>query len=161
MTDPKKLTKILADHKAWLADSSRGRRAYLTGADLTGANLTGADLSGADLTGACGAELAIAKTRILPDGDIIGWKRCRGGVIVKLNIPADAPRSHAFGRKCRAKFADVIEIIGADIAFSSHDPMFKYEVGKRVEALNWSEDWQDECSGGIHFFITKVEAENY
>jgi hypothetical protein len=25
----------------------------------------------------------------------------------------------------------------------------------------WGEDWMQECSGGIHFFITRAEAEAY
>ena len=51
------LNKILADHAAWLADNSKGKRANLSnanlsGADLSGALLTNADFRGADLTGA-------------------------------------------------------------------------------------------------------------
>jgi uncharacterized protein YjbI with pentapeptide repeats len=42
----------LAEHRRWLADSSTGTRADLTGANLTGADLTGANLTRADLTGA-------------------------------------------------------------------------------------------------------------
>jgi hypothetical protein len=146
--------------------------AYLGGADLGGANLGDADLGGADLSGAYlgganlsgaeGAETAIAQTRILPEGTLIGWKKCRDGVLVKLSIPEDAKRSHAFGRKCRAEFADVLEIIGADEAFSQHDSAFVYRVGERVKPANgWSDDWQDECAPGLHFFITKLEAEAY
>lgn len=125
------------------------------------ANLARANLALANLAGAKNADLAIAKTRILPDGSLIGYKKCRDGVIVKLRIPDDAPRSHAFGRKCRAKFADVLELSVGDVAFSSHDPKFAYRVGERVEALNWSENWQDECAGGVHFFISRAEAEAY
>ena len=137
-------------------------RANLSRANLSGAYLYEANLSGANLSGAKNAELAIARTRIIPDeGEIIGWKKCSGGIIVKLRIPSDSPRSHAFGRKCRARFADVLEIIGADEALSFHDPKFVYRVGERVEALNWSDNWQEECAGGIHFFITKLEAGNY
>jgi hypothetical protein len=135
--------------------------ADLSGADLSGANLSYANLSDANLSDAKDANYAIAQTRILPDGDLIGWKKCRDGVIVKLRIPEDAPRSHAFGRKCRAKFADVLEVIGADIGIASHDNKTEYKVGERVEAPNWSDDWQTECAGGIHFFITRLEAENY
>ena len=59
------LDQILADHKEWLKDSTKGKRADLTGADLTGANLRGADLTGADLTGADlrGADLRGADLR--------------------------------------------------------------------------------------------------
>jgi hypothetical protein len=155
--------------------------AYLSGANLSGANLGGANLSdanlngtiltgaeirdviltGSTLTGAEDADYAIAQTRILPDGDLIGWKKCQAGVIVRLRIPEDAPRSHAFGRKCRAKFVDVLEVIGASFGISSRDAKTIYRVGERIEAPNWSDDWQTECAGGIHFFITRLEAENH
>jgi len=140
--------------------------ANLSGANLSGANLSRADLSRAnlsraDLSGAKNAELVIAQTRILPDGDLIGWKKCKDGVIVKLAIPAAAKRSHAFGRKCRAEFADVLEVIGASSGVSSHDDKTEYRVGCRVAADRFDENWQEECSGGIHFFITRIEAENY
>ena len=137
------------------------RSADLTGADLYGANLRSADLYGADLYGAKDAELTIARTRILPEGDIIGWKKCRDGVIVKLRIPEAAKRSHAFGRKCRAEYADVIEVFGAEVGVSSHDGETEYRVGQRVIPDAFSEDWQTECANGIHFFITRIEAENY
>ena len=137
------------------------RGADLCGADLRDANLRGADLCGADLRDAKNARIAIAQTRILPDGDLIGWKRCRDRVIVKLSIPAIAKRSHAFGRKCRAEFADVLEVIGAEIGYSLHDGGFEYVPGKRVTPDLFDDDWLNECSGGIHFFITREEAEAY
>ena len=148
-------------------------RANLYGADLSRANLSGADLSGADLSGAnlSGAYLSEAQidynsalfqqTRILPEGSIIGWKKCKNNIIVKLRIPEDAKRSHAFGRKCRAEFADVLEIIGSETAVSNHDGKTIYEVGKRVTPDSFDENWQEECSSGIHFFITRAEAEAY
>jgi len=136
--------------------------AYLRGANLSGANLSDAYLRDAYLSGAKGADYAIACTRILPDGELIGWKKCKGGVIVKLRIPADAKRSHAFGRKCRAEYADVLEVIGADVAYTeAHGPTTEYRAGARVIPDSWDDNWQDECSHGIHFFITRLEAENY
>ena len=136
----------------------------LRGANLCGANLRGADLRGADLRGAKNADLAIAITRILPEGDIIGYKKCQDGKIVKLLIPADAKRSHAFGRKCRAEYAEVLEITKGKRqlkkAISQFDGSFIYEVGKTVKPINpFSGDWQQECESGIHFYITKIEAE--
>ena len=130
-------------------------------ADLRGADLRGADLSGANLSGAKDADLAIAVTRILPEGDLIGWKKCHHGVIVKLRIPAEAKRSHAFGRKCRAEFADVLEVIGAEVGISSHDDKTEYRTGQRVTPDSFDENWMDECSHGVHFFITRLEAEAY
>ena len=140
--------------------------ADLSGVDLSGANLSGANLSGADLSGAnlfCAenADLAIARTRILPEGDLIGYKKCKNDIIVKLKIPANAKRSHAFGRKCRAEFVEVLEIFGAETAISAHDNETLYKVGETVYPDKWSENWQKECASGIHFFITKIEAENH
>ena len=133
--------------------------ADLYGADLYGANLSGANLSGANLSRAKNAELVIARTRIIGEGDLIGWKKCANDVIVKLLIPRDAPRSHAFGRKCRAGFADVLEVFGANKGVSLHDGTTEYVAGARVTAHEWCDDWQQECAGGIHFYISRVEAE--
>jgi hypothetical protein len=66
-------------------------------------------------------EIFISYTSICPEGTITGWKKCKNDIIVKLEIPAEAKRSNATGRKCRAEYAKVIEIIGDDIAISQHD----------------------------------------
>jgi uncharacterized protein YjbI with pentapeptide repeats len=137
------------------------RGADLRGADLRGADLQGADLQGADLQGAAGRHLAIAMTCILPEGDLIGWKKCSGQVIVKLRIPADAKRSHAFGRKCRAEFADVLEVIGSEVGISLHDGKTQYVAGQRVVPDAFDPEWTNECASGVHFFITRAEAEAY
>ena len=137
--------------------------ANLSGANLSRANLSRAYLSRANLSGAKGAELVIAQTRILPEGSIIGYKKVRtpeGTGIVVLQIPPYAKRSHAFGRKCRCEFAEVIE--APEGAYTSeHGPLTKYKVGEIVKPDKWDDNWQDECSNGIHFFITKLEAEAY
>ena len=146
-------------------------RAYLAGANLAGANLARAYLARANLARAYladayladakSAEFAVAQTRILPEGDLIGWKKCLRGVIVKLRIPEAAKRSHAFGRKCRAEYADVIEVIGGEVGVSQYDGSTEYRAGQRVTPDRFDENWQEECSSGIHFFITRLEAENY
>ena len=46
------LNEILAQHKLWLCDSTKGERADLSYANLKGENLTDANLTCADLTGA-------------------------------------------------------------------------------------------------------------
>jgi len=135
--------------------------AYLRDANLSSANLRDANLRGANLRGANNVDTAIAMTRILPEGTLIGWKKLRDGVIAKLMIPEYAKRSHAFGRKCRAEFAEVLELHGAEVGYSQHDSTFVYRVGDVVKPDLWSEDWQEECANGIHFFITRLEAEQY
>jgi hypothetical protein len=138
------------------------RGADLRGADLYGADLSGADLYGADLYGAKNAELVWAQTSIVPDhGPLFGWKICENNVLVRLFIPSKARRSNATGRKCRAERAKVLEVIGAEIGISKHDSTFTYKTGQWVRADKWDENRWEECSGGIHFFLTRIEAENY
>ena len=137
------------------------RYADLRYADLRSADLRSADLRSADLSSAKNSGMAVAMTRILPEGDLIGWKKCRDDVIVKLRIPEAAKRSHAFGRKCRAEYADVLEVIGGDKGISIHDGKTVYVAGERVTADTFDDNWCEECSSGIHFFITKLEAEAY
>jgi hypothetical protein len=136
-------------------------RADLSGADLSGANLSGANLSGASLSRAnlSGANLKIllAVRTIVPDGDLIGWKKLCDGVICKLQIPAKAKRVGGFiGRKCRAEFAVVLEGNGN----SQHNGM-EYKVGETVKPDTYDPNPLVECSNGIHFFISKQEAIDY
>ena len=136
--------------------------ADLSRADLSGANLRGANLSGADLSGAVDAEYALAQHSILPEtGPIWGWKKCRNNVLVKLVVGDTAKRSHATGRKCRAEHVKVLEVIGAKIGISTYDINTQYRAGQIVLCDKWNEDRWVECGGGIHFFLTRIEAERY
>ena len=164
------------------------RRANLSDADLSGADLSGADLSGADLSraslsganlsradliganlsGAMGADLALAMASHLPShGQITGWKKLAGGLIAKLIIPESAKRSHGASRKCRASSAKVEAIydsLGGGVieGVSIRSSDFVYRVGETVEPEEpFCEDRWSECASGIHFFITRKEAENY
>ena len=150
------------------------RCADLSGADLRSADLSAADLHGANLHGANLSELTVAQTSILPDeGDIIGWKKAitldGAPIIVKLLIPADAQRSNATGRKCRASTARVLDLQDKQgnslppdtTAYSSYDPDFTYKKGETVHVEDFDTNRWDECAPGIHFFITRIEAVEY
>ena len=132
-------------------------------ADLSGADLSGANLYGANLYGAKNAELIMARTSIVPEtGGFQGWKQCRNGVIVRLRIPARAKRSCATGRKCRASEALVLQVIGAEVGRSHHDSTFEYRKGQIVQPKGaFDENRWNECGSGIHFYLTRIEAENH
>ena len=162
-------------------------RADLSGADLSGADLSGADLSGADLSWAdlSGADLSwadlsgadyIEKAKNLfypiacPEiGAFVGWKKAKVKTsghecIVKLEITEDAVRSSAAGRKCRCSKATVLEIqdlegnVLEQVAVSDGDENFHYIPGTVVSVSDFDENRWNECSTGIHFYITREEA---
>ena len=176
--------------KTRLTFHPEGARADLRGADLRGADLRGADLRGADLYGAdlYGADLYGAKVNgadlygakvnetVCPiscpeEGSFIGFKKAWltpiDPVIVKLRIAETAKRCSATGRKCRCNEAEVLSITSLNgdkeftEAYSGHDKSFIYKVGETVRVEDFNEDRWNECSTGIHFFITRAEAENY
>ncbi len=151
--------------------------ANLRHTNLNGTDLNGTDLSDAELHRAYDVQLSIAKTSILPDeGDIIGWKKAYvdgtmlpKSVIVKLLIPADAQRSNATGRKCRASKARVLDLQDKQgnslppdtTAYSGHDTDFTYKKGETIHVENFDTNRWKECAPGIHFFITRIEAAEY
>ena len=157
------ISSILHEHAKWLKGEG-GKCANLDGANLDGANLDGANLDDANLCDAMNFKLPIA----CPDtGEFIGWKKANG-YIVKLLIPEDAKRLSATGRKCRCNKAKVLEIqvldgSQADISEvrSGYDHDFVYTAGETVRVDNFDDDRWNECSTGIHFFITREEAVNY
>ena len=152
-------------------------RANLSGAYLFEANLSEADLSEANLSGAYLFEanyIEKAKNLFYPIacpeiGAFVGWKKARvktGGheCIVKLGITEDAVRSSAAGRKCRCSKATVLEIqdlegnVLEQAAVSDRDENFHYIPGTVASVLDFDENRWNECSTGIHFYITREEA---
>ena len=145
--------------------------ANLSDANLRGANLSDANLRGADLRDAEADERTTMYHLACPEeGAFIGFKKCNGAeecVLVKLEIPEDAKRSSATTRKCRCSKAKVLSITGIKSgkeykeAYSYQYNGFVYRVGEMVVPDSFDEDRWNDCSNGIHFFITKQEAIDY
>ena len=150
------------------------RGADLRGADLRDANLYGADLRGADLGGAnlWSTDLSCVKNIFFPmacpeKGSFIAFKKA-GCYIIELFIPSNAKRCSATSRKCRCSKAKVISITtpsgdktNITEVHSNYDPNFIYKLGEYVEVKNFDDNRWNECSTGIHFFLTRQEAVNY
>jgi hypothetical protein len=142
------------------------RNANLSYANLRSADLRNANLSNADLSYAKNIEMVNAITCITPEGDLIGWKKAVEGVI-KLRIPTKARRSNATGRKCRAEYAVDIEHYLPNGKKTKNDfhstfvKSFVYKIGVKIIPDKWDENRWEECSNGVHFFLTRWEAENY
>jgi len=146
------------------------RGANLRGANLCEANLCEADLRGADLRGAnlCEANLCEADLRgatiphfQIPNGELLVWAK-KSGVLVELSIPRDARRTGSLvGRKCRAEFADVIAVHNetGEVIVENEYGETAYRSGERVYPDSYDDDIRVECTHGIHFFLTRAEAE--
>jgi len=148
------------------------RGANLSNADLFGANLRGANLRNADLFGASIDQMmwniytVFYPLQCPESGSYIGYKKA-SGLVVELEIPADARRSSATSRKCRASKAKVLSITdingnpaGGQVK-SNYDPNFVYAIGETVEVTDFDDNRWNECSTGIHHFITRAEAVIY
>ena len=140
----------------------------LRGADLSSADLRDADLRDADLSYADLSYTIIFMPLACPEeGSFIGFKKA-GKYIIKLKIPNDALRSSATSRKCRCSKAEVLSITNLDgticgitCVHSDYDSNFIYTVGETVEVSDFDTNRWNECSTGIHFFITRREAVKY
>ena len=173
------------------------QHAELQGANLEGANLQGTDLKKAGLQNANlhGANLQYTDlqyarleytnldTAKMDDttkgingwcpktGSFVGYKKSvnidHEPLLVTLEIPEDAERSSATGKKCRCSKAKVISIEDSDtgkhqeVAYGVYDDSFEYQVGKTVVPDEWDSQFWKEFTHGIHFFMNKQDALDY
>lgn len=149
--------------------------ADMRGADMCYANMRYADMRNANMHNAVmrGADMRDAKNvPFIPlacpeKGSFTGFKKCRG-LIVELEIPADAKRSSATSFKCRCDKARVLSITnldgsdsGVNEVISDYDKKFVYRIGETVTVDNFDEDRWNECAPGIHFFVNRQNAVEY
>jgi len=145
------------------------RYANLSSANLSSANLRSADLSSANLSSANLRSADLKKfyhlfTIVPQEGSFIAWKSLNNGCIAKIEIPAKAKRvSHLASRKCRASYVKTLAIYdrnGNEIkeACGRHDNNTTYKVGRLTKPDKYDPSPLVDCSGGIHFFLTKEEA---
>ena len=155
----------------WSADLSNANLRY---ADLRCANLSDTNLSGANLwyTDLWNSNFNGAKIDFpiaCPEkGSFIAFKKVKDDYIVELLIPEDARRCSATSEKCRCDKAKVLSITkldgtsdGVDTVYSIHDDAFAYKIGEIVEVKDFDDNRWNECSTGIHFFLTRQEAVKY
>ena len=128
----------------------------------------GADLRSADLQGADLQDAKLPHFSVAPEiGSFTAWKSCCDGMyILQLEIPEKAKRvSSLIGRKCRAEYVKVIEIYdkhGSPITNDSIMTISYSQIYKRREISYpdfYNDDIRLECTNGIHFYMTRREAE--
>ena len=165
------LEEILIRHKHWInqdCENWKDMCADLSYADLSYANMSYADLSYADLrcanmsyaniSGANMCDTDRLRKGIKLSEPIIGWKKCKNNVLVKLEIPRGAIVFSINNNECRTDKAKVLEIIGGDRAYSNHK-FFSYYVGDIIEVFNFNCEYNVDCAEGIHFFRIQRDTE--
>jgi hypothetical protein len=137
--------------------------ANLRGANLQNANLRDSLLEESELEGAI-----LPKFKIVPEtGEFFGYKKLDSDVIIKVKIPEHADRTNAIGSlKCRASEVEVVKVVQGEIPNgrklrSTHFGKAMYAMGEVVKADWFDPDIRNECTHGIHFFMTLEEAEQW
>jgi len=147
--------------------------------DFTGCDLYGSNLHD-NTDDACTFHNCAGVALVPPEeGAYIGFKKAyvdvtpgkpysgSFSVIVKLQILASSKRTSATERKCRASKAKVLSITSMDgktkykEAHAGRDVKFVYQTGKIVEVKNFDDNRWNQCTSGIHHFITRREAVEY
>lgn len=152
---------------------------YIGSTEINDCDFTGCDFSETtfwNMYSDCQDMMPFVPLKCPETGSFIGYKKALVDmnldgeytwVIVKLRITEDAKRTSGFSRKCRCSKAEVLEITkpnGAPVdrpAFSLYNHDFTYKVGDIITEETFCEYRYRECAKGIHFFITRKEAENY
>lgn len=144
-------------------------------ANLTSADFRNAEFNDCNLTNISYDELTAGIALACPEkGAFTAFKKAHlysgDRCIVELLVPADAKRSSATSRKCRVSKAKVVAVYKFDDgvytpvkvnAYSNHTNSFVYKLGSTVSVKNFDKNRWNECSTGIHCFITMREAELY
>ena len=133
----------------------------LTGSNFTGANLTGAYLTGANLTDTILDEKEQCRKGIVLTEPMIGYKKSDEDKIITLEIPIGAKVFSINNNKRRTNKVKVIDMQGETELCSMRDANFKYHVGDEIDIKDFVERYNVECSTGIHFFLTRDEAESF
>ena len=148
-------------------------------ADLRHAKFSNANFCSTDLYGTQGlTKIPIGCQTCPPSGSFEGWKKgtlyishvgSKYHCIIKLKIPWFARRTSCIGsRKCLAELALVMAIYdkkGRPVKrcynMSYPDRTLLYRVGEFVHSKHYDPSLAIECSNGIHFFMTREEAEEW
>lgn len=92
------------------------------------------------------------------------WNKDGLAYVIELLISKTAKRTNMPGtRKCRCSRAKVLRAFGTNgkTFHSGFDTMFSYKVGHWAEITNFDPTINQDCTAGIHFFMTREEAEAY
>ncbi len=158
-------------------DYAHFENANLTGADLRWtknsywAYFQEADMKETEIEGSPINDEAVegAKNLFIPmvcpeEGSFIAWKKCRDGKVAKIMVPENALRTGGSRYTCRASEILILDIFdgknSCDEAISIRDKDKIYHKGEHVIDEELFDSSLLHSGTGIHFFITRAEAES-
>jgi hypothetical protein len=135
--------------------------ANLRYANLGYANLENADLYNAYLYNTNLKNASLPHFQICPEeGSFYAWKKTTIGVI-KVYISAKAKRTSSLvSRKCRTSCVKVVSGDGCGGKSPTYGNL-TYNKNDIIYADSFDDDIRLDCTNGIHFFMTKREAEEW
>jgi len=142
------------------------RVADLRDADLRHADLRHTDLRDADLRDANLSDALLPHFQVCPAaGSFRAFKLVCGehGTphVIEIEIARSAQRTNSLiGRKCRASKVRVLPGQRAGMSPTACQRIL-YAPGAIIEVEDFDPDIRIECTRGIHFFMTRREAEEY
>lgn len=134
------------------------------------ARFEGANMEDIDIRGSAIDDKAVegAKNLFIPivcpeEGSFIAWMKCRDDKIVKIQVPENALRTGGTRYSCRASEVLVLAIFDGDTtcdeAVSIEDENLIFRQGELVKDSEEFDPSLLHNGAGIHFFITRAEAE--
>ena len=134
------------------------------------ARFNGANMEDIDIRGSAIDDEAVegAKNLFIPmvcpeEGSFIAWMKCRDEKIVKIQVPDNASRTGGTRYSCRASEVLVLDIFEGDTscdeAVSIDDENLVFRKGELVKDNEEFDPSLLHNGEGIHFFITRAEAE--
>jgi len=134
------------------------------------ARFEGANMEGIEIEGSPIDDEAVegVKNLFIPmvcpeEGSFIAWKKCRDGKIAKILVPENALRTGGCRYTCRASEVLILDIFDGEStceeAISIRDENIIYHKGELVKDEEEFDNSLLHNGTGIHFFITRAEAE--
>ena len=137
---------------------------HAVGTDFSKSNFSRPNFMDANLREAKFSDIKGLYFQIPQNCALVGWGK-KSGKLVKLLIPSAAKRTACLiNRKCRAEYAKVLLIANGTVdkvEVNNEYGKTVYRVGSRVNPHKYCDDFRIDCAPGIHFFITREEAEQW
>jgi uncharacterized protein YjbI with pentapeptide repeats len=138
------IEKILDDHKEWILDNTKGRRADLSMANLYGANLSGANLRGTNLKGTNLKGTYLRRAHLYGanlSGANLSGADLREADLRGTNLKGTyLCRAHLYGANLSGADLSGADLSGADLSYTE---VFTFTLGQHFGFAHFGSQYAD------------------